>query len=53
LGILVFSLAGGWLFDKIGPNSPFILVGILDLCFALTAIFFAEKFGLRERTTIA
>lgn len=38
VGILFCSVVGGWLFDNIGPQGPFILVGGLNLlvfCFAL------------------
>mmetsp|Transcript_8687 Transcript_8687/g.14736 ORF Transcript_8687/g.14736 Transcript_8687/m.14736 type:complete len:86 (-) Transcript_8687:36-293(-) len=34
LGILIYSIVSGYIFDKIGPKSPFILIGILDLVFA-------------------
>ncbi len=37
IGMLVFSLVGGTLFDKYGPFYPFIFVGSLDLGFALLA----------------
>lgn len=35
LGILVLSLAGGWLFDHVGPSAPFVMVGILNGAVAL------------------
>ena len=38
LGILVYSLVAGWSFDNLGPASPFVIIGILDLCFALLLI---------------
>lgn len=38
VGILIFSIIGGWLFDKVGPNSPFIIIGVLDFTFALITI---------------
>lgn len=38
-GQLMFSLAGGILFDQFGPKVPFMLVGCLDLAFALVCIF--------------
>ena len=38
LGILIYSFLGGWLFDNIGPKSPFVLIGVLDFSFAILAI---------------
>jgi MFS family permease len=35
IGVLIFSLVGGILFDKVGPYWPFIFVGCLDLAFAI------------------
>jgi len=37
LGLLIFSLVGGVLFDKYGPYMPFAFVGLLDFTFAATA----------------
>ena len=38
IGIMFFSLGGGILFDYYGCYAPFIVVGMLDLLFACTAI---------------
>jgi len=38
IGILVSSWFGGYLFDKIAPAAPFILIGIMNLAVALLAI---------------
>lgn len=35
VGILVFSLVGGWMFDNLGSKSPFVAIGILDFSFTL------------------
>ena len=35
LGQMFFAAAGGILFDRVGPYWPFILVGALDLAFAM------------------
>ena len=35
LGILLYSMGAGYVFDNIGPNSPFVLVGIADFSFAM------------------
>ena len=37
-GQLVLCLAGGWLFDNVGPKTPFYFVGILDISFAILVI---------------
>ncbi len=41
LGILVFSVGGGILFDRYGRYMPFMAVGALDFLFALLAIMLA------------
>ena len=38
LGQLVLCLAGGWLFDHVGPKTPFFFVGVLDIICALITI---------------
>ena len=38
LGQFVLCLAGGWLFDHVSPQSPFILVGSMDFIFAMLVI---------------
>ena len=35
VGILIFSLVGGWIFDNLGPKSPFVAIGCLDLAFTI------------------
>jgi MFS family permease len=30
LGILAISAVGGWLFDRVGPGSPFVLIGVAN-----------------------
>ena len=30
VGILIGTSGGGWLFDNIGPSTPFVLFGILN-----------------------
>ena len=39
VGILILTVAGGWLFDEVAPWAPFVMVGVLNaavalLCFA-------------------
>ena len=38
LGQFLLCLIGGWLFDHVSPQSPFIFVGVLDLIFALVVV---------------
>ena len=35
-GQLILCLVGGWLFDNVSPQAPFMFVGALDLVFAVT-----------------
>ena len=28
-------MAAGYLFDKVGPKAPFVLIGVIDVCFVL------------------
>jgi len=39
IGILLFSLTSGWMYDNIGPKSPFVFIGVLDFLFAIVSIF--------------
>lgn len=41
IGLLIFALVGGILFDRYGPYMPFIFVGLTDCFFALLCIVFA------------
>lgn len=43
VGILIYSFLAGYLFDKIGPKSPFILIGVLDAMYAIYVIIFSLK----------
>ena len=43
IGVLLFSLAGGWMFDNLGQKSPFVAIGALDLGF--TFVFCAFLLG--------
>lgn len=45
VGILLFSLIGGWMFDNLGPRSPFVAIGFLD--FGFTIVFCAFMLGQR------
>ena len=37
-GQFILCLAGGWLFDNVGPKTPFYFVGILDITFAIFVV---------------
>ena len=43
IGILVSSLLGGYLFDKIAPAAPFVLIGVMNLMVAFLAIYIRIK----------
>ena len=43
IGILVASSIGGRLFDAIAPNAPFVLIGVLNGCVMLFAIYVRIK----------
>jgi len=38
LGVLVYSLAAGYFFDKVGPKTPFVMIGVLDFFFAILCL---------------
>lgn len=38
IGLFLFTLAGGFAYDYLGPKSPFVIVGCLDVSFALISI---------------
>ena len=38
IGTIVFSKAGGAIYDIYGPSSPFLLVAFLNLTFAIILI---------------
>ena len=46
-GILFYSIIGGWMFDKIGRFSPFVVIGICDFSFAILCLIH----GLKTETT--
>lgn len=46
-GILFFTKIGGYLYDTVSPNAPFILLASLDVLFALLVLLlrFCKKFN--------
>ena len=38
LGILVCSVAGGWLFDSVSPGATFVMIGLINAFIFLVAI---------------
>ena len=43
LGQLILCILGGWLFDNVSPQAPFMFVGVLDLIFAIIVIILGAK----------
>jgi len=41
-GILFISSAGGWIFDRIAPVAPFVLIGIANAVLCLAALWVAR-----------
>lgn len=41
VGTFLFTLGGGFLYDYVGPKSPFVVIGVLDFTFAVTVVFLA------------
>jgi len=39
IGILIASLLGGYLFDRVGPAAPFVMIGIFQALVFLFAVF--------------
>jgi len=39
---MFFVYCGGLLYDDVGPYWPFVLVGVLDILFGLSAIMFSR-----------
>ncbi len=38
VGQLIFCLVGGWLFDNVGPKTPFYFVGVCDITVSVLTI---------------
>ena len=38
VGVLILTLVSGYLYDVWGPESPFVVIGSLDLALALVTI---------------
>lgn len=43
VGILILSVIGGWLFDRVGPWAPFFLVGLLNGAVAVGAFWIKRQ----------
>jgi predicted MFS family arabinose efflux permease len=48
VGLFIFSLIGGILFDKFGPYMPFVFVGGCDLVFGITSSLLGYKNVLKN-----
>jgi MFS family permease len=53
LGVLALLLAGGWLFDRISPQAPFVMIGVVNLVasLAVAAVWLAS--GQRRMVVLA
>lgn len=49
IGILIFSLAGGWMFDNLGGKTPFVTIGILDIVFVIIFLSFILMQKVKNR----
>ena len=38
VGLFLFTMAGGFAYDYLGPKSPFVIVGCLDVTFVIVSI---------------
>lgn len=43
--MLLYSLGAGFAVDKIGPRSPFVIVGIMDFAFAFFVFYQIKKYN--------
>ena len=43
VALLAFFFAGGWLFDNLGSNPPFYLIGILNFDYALLVLLLSQS----------
>lgn len=50
IGILVTSLAGGYLYDRAGPHAPFVMVGLLNLVVLAAALLVGRRTPARLTT---
>jgi MFS family permease len=39
VGILITSLLGGYLFDRVSPAAPFVMIGLFQVCVLLFALY--------------
>ena len=50
-GILFISSAGGWVFDRIGPAAPFVLIGVANAMLFAAALVVARKPPATDRVS--
>lgn len=44
IGILLITLAGGHLFDRIDPRAPFVLVGIVNILLGIASVYVRVRY---------
>lgn len=47
IGILLITLAGGHLFDRIDPRAPFVLVGIVNILLGIASVYVRVRYPVR------
>ena len=47
IGILLITLVGGHLFDRIDPRAPFVLVGIVNILLGIASVYVRVRYPLR------
>lgn len=44
IGILLITLAGGHLFDKVDPRAPFVVVGVINVLLCLASLYVRARY---------
>lgn len=47
IGILVITLAGGHLFDRVDPRAPFVVVGVINVLLGLASLYVRLRQGAK------
>lgn len=49
VGMFLFSVFGGFIYDFISKKAPFLIVGVLDFCFIVFLCFLQFTGRLKEK----